>query len=138
MGNKLKKVCEHCGASMMINFYTVNKTMVNALKKLHANPGVKVKNIGFTNSEYAIYSKLRHWGLIFELAGEEEGYWAVTKLGGDFLRGNARIPYKIGYFRNKLVEESPDTVSIVEVYSTPESKRKYREMMKEYRGTSQT
>lgn len=131
-----KELCPHCGASMMINRYSMNKALVRALFKLSKRPGVVAGKIGFTRVEYSVYTKLKFWELI-EPTGVEDGMWGVTDLGRRFLRGDVAVPKHIGYFRNRLVERSEDErVTIRGVFPTEESKQKYRELMTSFEGVS--
>lgn len=117
---------------MMINRYSMNKALVGALFKLHRRPHVKAGDIGFTKVEYSVYTKLKFWDLI--KSEFEDGLWSVTPHGRAFLFGKVKVPKTIGYFRNRLEEQSDDMVSIFEVFPTEESRQKYRDMASAFEG----
>lgn len=121
-----KELCAHCGASMMINSYSMNRTLVRALSRLVLKPG-RARDSGMSKSEYSVYTKLKFWGFIRRL---EDGLWDVTDAGRDFLRGKIPAHKEIFYFRDRLVETKGE-VYVGEVLPTEESKQKYREMMVE-------
>ncbi len=79
-----------------------------------------------TKSEYAVFTKMKHWGLITKL---EDGLWVITDHGLNFLKNVIRIPKEIEYFRDKVIRESDKKIAAVEILRTVESKQKYREMM---------
>lgn len=127
--SKHKELCPNCGASMMINKYSMNKTLLRSLIKITRNPGKTAKEINFTKSEYSVYTKLKWWGFIEQL---EDGLWRVTQAGKDFLSGKTLASKEVGYFRNKLVYASEEKISVWQIVPTDESKQKYREMMVPY------
>lgn len=112
---------------MMVNWYAMNKALVRALQKLALNPGKSIRDIGMTRVEYSVYTKLKWWDLI--QVEQLDGFWDVTPLGWQFLAGRIRVPKKIAYFRNQLVEQSEEKILISEIVPSEESKQKYREMM---------
>lgn len=122
---KRKELCEHCGASMMVNKYSLNKTLLKALFKMARNPNKKAREMGFDKSEYAVYTKLKFWNFIERLADSE---WVVTDLGWRFLRGEVKAPKEITYFRNE-VKEKIGSIFAADIFPTEESKQKYREAM---------
>lgn len=123
-----KELCQHCGASMMKNFYTFNKTLLRALAKVARNPGQPIRDVGLTKSEYANVSKLKFWGFLVKA---DDGLWTVTELGLAFLRGQVAADKEIAYFRNEVVERQ-GKVFVWDIISTEESKQKYREFMQPY------
>lgn len=128
MNHSSKDLCYHCGASMMKNHYSFNRVILRALVKLFRSQGIKSKDLNLTKSEYANFTKLKHWGLIWK---QEDGLWFCTKKAEDFLSGKIKIPKEIYYFRNKVIEEIGH-VGVYEIIPTEESKQKYREMMRSY------
>lgn len=122
----VKVLCEHCGASMMENKYTLNMALVRALAKLKANPNKLIREIGLTKVEYSVHSKLKYWGFTTKL---EDGNWIIMDTGIKFLSGKLKVPREITYFRNRLMRTSGEFVSVWDVLPTEESKQKYREMM---------
>lgn len=124
-----KELCDHCGASMMENEYTMNRVLVRAMIKMLRKPGVPIRQLEMTKSEYAVVSKLKHWGLAHKA---EDGVWVLSETGKSWLSGKGKIPRAIRYFRNKLTHQSPEMISVYEVMPTEESKQRYREMMTPY------
>lgn len=127
--SKKKELCPHCGASMMINKYTLNVTLLNALSKLARNPGKMARECGFDQSEYSVYTKLKYWGFITQL---DDGIWLVTNKGREFLTGTLSAPREVQYFRDEIVGFSSDTTTAFQILPTEESKQKYREYMEPY------
>jgi hypothetical protein len=128
---KTKTYCQHCGASMMMNYATMAIYIVRTLAKLVSNPGKSVREIGLSKVEYANVSKLKHFGLVYK--SEEDGFWIPTEDGKRFLRGEVAVPRKIGYFRNQR-RYSEGHIYVHEVLPSPESKQKYRDMMTPFLG----
>jgi hypothetical protein len=128
-----KKLCDHCGASMIVNYYAMNKALIGALHKIAVKPGGgKACEFGFSRVEYSVYTKLKWWGLITPY-GDDEGCWMITPNGTEFLAGEIRVPKKVGYFRNRLVESTIDEeIYIDQVKGGSESRRKYVEQMREF------
>lgn len=110
---------------MMINYYSLNLTLLRALAKIARRPGIPARECGMTKGEYANYTKLKYWQFIRKL---EDGIWIVTSDGKEFLKGNLRVAKKLGYFRDKVVEREGITTSR-DILPNEESKQKYREMM---------
>lgn len=123
-----KETCHHCGASMMMNSYSMNKTLARALAKIAINPGKLIRECGLSRGEYANCTKLKFWGFIEK---NFDGNWSVTDLGKSFLRGEVSAFKNIKYFRNRIVE-SEGQIFIQEILKNPESKQKYREMMEPF------
>lgn len=127
---KKKELCPHCGASMMVNKYTFNMTLLRALAKMARNPGKKFVEMGMSKSEYANAAKLKFWGFISK---QEDGLWLVTNDGYSFLRGEIKAPKEISYFRNRIVDTKGMT-DVNGILPTEESKQKYREWMEPING----
>lgn len=123
-----KKLCVHCGASMMVNSYSLNKTLLRALIKMARRPGKPARDLNFTKSEYSVYTKLKFWGFIYQL---DDGLWALDPSALKFLNGHLRVPKEFTYFRDKVLAARGST-NVWEIIPTDESRQKYREMMKEF------
>lgn len=122
---QVKKRCPHCDASMMVNYYSMNLTLLRALAKLIKHEGKPLKDMGLRKSEYANISKLKFWGFAVK---HEDGMWTPTAEGKQFASGHTATDHQIGYFRNKVVERS-GKIRVNEILKTEESKQKYREWM---------
>lgn len=57
------------------------------------------------------YNYLRHWGLL-QPHPEWTGYWRVTELGHQFVRGEVRVPKRVFLLNNERVGASDQTISI--------------------------
>lgn len=125
-----KKLCPHCGASMMKNSYTMNKTLIRALVKLVRDPGKPIKDLGMSKGEYANVSKLKYWGFAFK---SEDGIWWATSLGKMFLSGKYKAAKTVEYFRDEVVSQEGEC-DVWNIMPTEESKQKYRELMTPYLG----
>jgi hypothetical protein len=126
-----KETCFHCGASMMENEYQMNRVLVRAMVKMAQRPGIPIRDLNLTKSEYSVISKLKHWNLAMK---SEDGVWWLTEFGKSWLKGYERVPKLIRYFRNCLTFESEERILVWEVMPTEESKQKYRDMMVPYVG----
>lgn len=124
-----KELCVHCGASMMMNKYTLNKTLLRSLVKIAMNPGKPARECSMNKSEFANYTKLKYWGLIQKL---EDGLWTITPTGTLFLRGDLDLYEQVVYFRDKAVRYDGKFVNAFSIVGSEESKQKYREMMESY------
>lgn len=121
----IKEHCDKCGASMMVNKYTMNRVLVRCMEKLAKMPGQPIREIGLNKSEYSVISKLKHWGFASKT---EDGVWHLTDDGKLFMQGRLKTYKEISYFRDKIVATAGEC-AIFDVFPSEESKQKYREMM---------
>lgn len=112
--------CEHCGATTKEFIHSLSSGLVSVLVKAITFVQKNNKNLfhykelNLNYSEASNLQKLRLHGLIAH--GDQEnpksGYWLITTRGGQFLRGEIRIPKKVKTFRNKVVGHSAETTHI--------------------------
>jgi hypothetical protein len=95
--------------------------------------GVEIKTLKMTSSMWTNFQKLRYWGLIEPVMGENTrkgGYWKITRLGSTFLQGGCKIPKKVVMFRNKLDSESDELISFSKVTDGYEYREDYKQQIK--------
>jgi len=122
--------CPICKAKVVAYTHRLNKTLVNALIKARAKATEKRdgekpayvihprEELGLSKTEYNNWQKLRHWGLIakYKVKGEWiKGYWVITKLGGDFISGNVKVPGWVKTFRNHKLPKGGESEKLVSV-----------------------
>lgn len=69
--------------------------------------------------DYNNWSFLRYFGLVHRVRGADgkavRGRWLITKLGWQFLRGEAKVHKSVKVLRNQIVDRSPVMVGILDV-----------------------
>lgn len=93
--------CPHCGAIQATYHRRIDHLMIRVLAKLslceHPLHQSKICGGPFGND----YAKLRYWGLVSSPA---RGYWDITDLGRQFLRGEVSVPEVAVVKRSKLID----------------------------------
>ena len=115
--------CPHCNASMKKYWHSLTPGLVKVLVKCYVYASehdneFMMKNLNLDHSEYGNFQKLRFHALIAKKKedGEKvERTWLITARGADFLKGTIQIPDKVQTFRNRVVEHSPELVTIRDV-----------------------
>jgi hypothetical protein len=79
----------------------------NNKNKFHLQKDLKE----LTKNEYNNFQKLRFHGLVAKIH-DKSGYWLITRRGGQFLRGEITVPWKVETFRNRVIGHSPEQVHI--------------------------
>jgi hypothetical protein len=73
------------------------------------------------------FSKAKYWGLIIpkdkaiyetETPGKANGYWRITPLGEQFIKGLIRISREVHVFDDRVCGFSPDTITIRDALGT--------------------
>ncbi len=120
------KTCPHCGASMRENWQALSPGLVACLVKAIRAVKASGRNrfhwhhdLQLTNNESHNFQKLRFHGLIAHAdeANHKSGYWLITARGGQFLRGEIRVPKKVKTFRNQVIGHDQETVHIAQFRS---------------------
>jgi len=72
------------------------------------------KDLALTNNQSHNFQKLRFHGLIahYDEKDKKSGEWLITARGGEFLRGEKRVPAKVLIFRNEVKDHSTELVHI--------------------------
>lgn len=128
-----KSCCEKCGAKIVEYTFTFNKGLARclALMRNHTT-GVEIRTLDMTTSEWTNFQKLRYWGLIDSIIGENHrrgGCWRITNLGTDFLNNQISIPKKVTMYRNTVVKTSFDTIQFKDVSADYEYRADYAEQI---------
>jgi hypothetical protein len=74
---------------------------------------IDVRQIAGQHMRGGDYAKLALWNLI--RSSGESGWWALTPLGLQFLRGEARIPKQAFVYRGAVDHYSAETIDVHEV-----------------------
>lgn len=122
---KVKKICDHCGASMMERKVTFSKLFLATLKRIYsqgkkAQEGVHISELHFTLSQTTVFQRLKYWGFIlkcYEGDGDRDfGTWRITDRAIQFMRGELSIPKSLWIFRDEVARIDPDkTILITDV-----------------------
>jgi hypothetical protein len=115
--------CPHCNASLRKYWHSLTPGLVKVLVKCYAYASehdnlFKMRDLKLDHSEYGNFQKLRFHALIAKKKqdGEKvERVWLITQRGADFLKGMIQIPDKVQTFRNKVVDHSPELVTVRDV-----------------------
>jgi len=116
--------CEHCGASLKKFWHRITPGLVDTLVKSYTVVSAKNENVftrdelALSNSAYTNLYKLRYHGLLakHKVNGEwHKGEWLITRRGGQFLRGELAIPFRVQTFRNKVIGHDSETVTLAQV-----------------------
>jgi len=117
--------CECCGALMKKYWHSLSRGLVDTFREFVTTVKRKGRNeihlqedMTMSNNEYNNFQKLRYWGLVHHADKEnlKSGKWLVTRLGGQFIRGEIEIPKKVQTFRNRITDKSEETVKITDFY----------------------
>lgn len=104
-----KKVCEHCGASMMEYKHGLSGGLVAGLVRLfrHRKP-INLKHLKLTRNQWDNFQKLRYWDLVRKYTPPDEapkgkgGVWTITQRGIDFVRGTLQVPKFVWTYRGEM------------------------------------
>lgn len=117
-----KRLCPHCGASMMEYKHGLSTGLVAGLVKLyrHRKP-VNIKVLGLTRNQWDNFQKLRYWELVrkYTPPGERPkgkgGVWTITQYGIDFVEMRTSAPKFVWTYRGERMRYEGDPVFIKEV-----------------------
>lgn len=106
--------CPLCNEKMQAYWHTLNKGLVDALKKLYEAGGTAhLRDLDLTISQNNNFQKLHY----FELAKSKgTGEYTIEDKGIDFLFGQIKIPKKVQTFRNKVIKRSEEVISVKDVH----------------------
>ena len=112
-------ICPTCSQHAQVYRWSLYSTAIRALTLFHTIGGTadfvhsnRLKELGHKGQGDA--ARLRLWGLVereveARADGGRSGYWRVTKLGEDFLRGRAKLPKYVYVYDGRLLRtEGPD------------------------------
>jgi hypothetical protein len=83
------------------------------------NPVIDIGIFRDTIRDYNNWQKLRYHGLIWHYTGAgvtKRGKWIITTNGWRFLRGQLQLSKYVLIRGNHIVEHSPDTIGVKDVY----------------------
>jgi hypothetical protein len=105
----------------MIHSHTLTPGLINTLKKFALavrNKGNKIHirhDLTLDISENNNFQKLKYWGLVakFKMGNQHlSGYWVLTRLGSEFLKGQKDVAHKVFTEDNQKVNESKERINI--------------------------
>lgn len=119
-----KNKCPHCGASMKMYWHKITPGLIRGLLKMRKAVVIKGENdikidklpgeLELTKWERANWTKLRFHGLVAKVKKDgktKRGRYLLTRKGTNFLNGDS-IPERVQTFRNKVVDHSPENVTL--------------------------
>ncbi len=114
--------CPHCGSSMRVWRHSLTRGLVDvlllfigAVKSKGMNSVHLQQDMNLSKNQYANFQKLHYFGLVAK-DRDRSGYWVITRLGGDFLRGTKTIPKFALTYHDRLVEREGELVGIKNYY----------------------
>lgn len=117
--------CETCGAKLISYWHNINRPLCSALIRVY----LKAKNNPFkitdllSHNQICNFQKLKYWNLVEKAPAE--GYWIITHLGRDFIKGEIVISRKVKTFRGKAIEFSAEAIKISDVIEGYQLKQDY-------------
>ena len=96
-------VCQACGAKTVRYKHSLSKGLAGALASLYRKAGLhpcRISDIGLTHTQVANFQKLKYWGLAATMTKRDNsGFWIVTVLGSQWLRGLKAVPKSVWTYR---------------------------------------
>jgi hypothetical protein len=107
------QVCECCGANIIKYKRKLSSGILHGLFLLDRLGGVsEFKLIQFkTFNNRTNFQQLRYWSFIEHVDGKGSA-WAITEKGLNFLKGIELAPKHVMTFRNEVIGQSDEMVSI--------------------------
>lgn len=112
------KKCECCGAKIIEYKNTLNKGMVEALKKVYSLGGkAHLQNdLVLTKNQYNNFQKLQYFDLVKKHYNDDlervSGVWDVTQRGENFLLGKISVNLNSIVYRNVRKEYTGEKVFV--------------------------
>lgn len=108
--------------------------LIKLYNLVERNHGVFDHVSRFSNLASRSFAKLHYWKLIEQQPNDDaekrtSGMWALTRLGVEFVEGDAKVPEKSYIFNMKCYGTSPNEVGIQQALG---NKFNYEELMREY------
>lgn len=115
-----KKICIHCGASMMEHRHSISIAMIVGLEMISKfELNVNIKELGLTRNQWDNFQKLRYWGLVRKFYDSDGnrlgGHWTCTAKGRDFLAGKIKIPRVVWTYRGEFVRAEEEAAYVFEI-----------------------
>lgn len=123
-----KEVCKECHQIVkQAHKETLNKSLLEGLQRAAKSivaSGVNDFDIHEIVDDYNLYNnfqKLRYFGLVHHVTDKRSkarirGHWLITRNGWAFLRGDLNICKWVKIRNNHIIERSPETLSVKDVY----------------------
>jgi hypothetical protein len=104
--------CPHCGRRITAYALPLNRGLALAFlafadARMRLARPVDKGELGLTNSQYANFQNLRHFGLIMQT--DKGRAWDFTRLGLAFFQGQAKVITPAGHFGGRTLE--PDALA---------------------------
>ena len=110
-----KKVCEHCGASMVEYKHGLSEGLVTGLIRIaKIEKPINIKELRLTRNQWDNFQKLRYWDLVVQANGGKlkGGVWAITMKGLDFVKGKISVPKSVWTYRGGFLRYDGEEVRI--------------------------
>jgi hypothetical protein len=119
--------CPCCTQTAKIYTYTLNHGMIQCLVSLaRAARGewVHTPDDAFLSRYRGNLTKLQYWGMVERAAARSEngvgsGYWRITELGSEWLRGVVRVSVKVSVFNGRVLGTSDDLCTVSDAWGEP-------------------
>ena len=109
------KTCPTCGAKTVKYKHRLNYSLIQALRKCAKYKIAALTDLELTKSQYTNFQKLKYWKLVTSV-DKTKGYWSVTPLGRDFLRGDLRIHRTAVSYRGAVHSYEGDMVYVSQIH----------------------
>jgi hypothetical protein len=120
MQNLTHTKCPTCGSNTTGRWERLTPGIVRSLIKMwqvvHSTNKNSVhlqQQCDFSKNEYNNFQKLRYFGLVRPTGAR--GRWLITRRGGHFIHGRAKVNAKLLIFQNGIKDRSSETVDIYQV-----------------------
>lgn len=115
-----KKLCPHCGASMMEYKHSINVGLIAGLVRLHRHgKPVNLKHLNLTRNQWDNFQKLRYWDLVTPTAdpdgSKKGGTWRLTMKGASFVMGKIAVPRSVWTYRGRKLRYEGSFVKIHDI-----------------------
>ena len=103
-----KKICEHCGATMVEYKHGLSKGLIRSLAIVAVafkdTEPHEIKDMGLDYTNRCNFQKLRYWGLVEKVGDKDSkgGLWRITENGMAFVSGELSVPKFVWTYRGDI------------------------------------
>ena len=116
-----KKICEHCGATMVEYKHGLSKGLCRSLAVVtlafcDTEPH-EIRDMNLDYSHRCNFQKLRYWGLVEKIGDKDSkgGLWRITEDGMKFAKGEISAPKFVWTYRGDVVRYEGEEIWITAV-----------------------
>jgi hypothetical protein len=129
-----KKVCEHCGASMMEYKHSLSVGLLEGLLRLYRQrKPVNLAVLNLNHSQWDNFQKLKYWGLVEKFRGAgtnaKGGIWTITTNGIDFVTGRVKVQKSVWTYRGEFRRFDGEEVNSHQIHDAFKTVEDYRREM---------